>query len=116
MKRLERRGQLVLDEGDFYEIENSVSKYYIPFIGEAGQSNPVRVVLNHLGVGCTDYGEEGCDKYFAVFETLKEAQEFLSTRSEQASLEEVELCARCERRPPTKGDFCDRCAATLEGN
>jgi hypothetical protein len=115
MKRVEQRGQLVLDEGDFYEVENSLGLHYIPFVGEAGQSDPRRVLLDHFAVGELDYGETNCDQYFVAFESLTEAKADLVSRKESETSEDDEMCARCERRPSTKGDFCAKCIETMEG-
>jgi hypothetical protein len=115
LKRLDQRGQWVLDEGDFYEVETSRGLHYSPFVGEAGQSNPLRVCLESFGVGELDFGENECERYFAVFDTFGAAQADFVSRSQQVPSEDDELCARCERRPSTKGDFCDSCAAVMEG-
>jgi hypothetical protein len=115
VKRLDQRGQWVLDEGDFYKAETSQGLHYTHFVGERGQSNPLKVHLECFGVGEVDFGENDCDRYSAVFDTFEAAQADFVSRSQQETSEEVELCARCERRPPTKGDFCNSCAAMMEG-
>jgi hypothetical protein len=115
VKRLDQRGQWVLDEGDFYEVESSQGLHYVPFVGEAGQSNPLRVCLEHFAIGELDFGEVECERYFAAFYAFEAAQADFVSRAEQVASEDDELCARCERRQATKGDFCDSCAAAMEG-
>jgi hypothetical protein len=110
MKRILHRDGLVIDQGDFYEVEDSGGLFFVAFKGELGQSDPRRVLLDHFGVGEVDSPDEEPFRYEALFETLPKAQKDLISKCEaQASEEDEELCSRCESRPILKDDLCAPC-------
>ena len=116
MRRIEQRELLVIDEGDFYEVENSRGIHYIPFEGESGQSNPSRVLLDHFGIGEVELEDTEPFQYESVFETLEGAQKELLQllESQQESEEDEDLCSRCDIRPASKNGLCASCIKVVQ--
>jgi hypothetical protein len=115
MKRIEMRGYVVLDRGDFYEVENASGTFYIPFDGEAGQTNPSRVLVDAFGIGEIDSGAMEPDRYDAVFFNLKDAKKALADRPVQERPKEADggLCQRCDTRLATENGLCPPCSGIL---
>lgn len=116
MQRLEQCDSLVLDQGDFYEVENSLGLYYIPFRGEAGQHDAKRILVDYFGIGVIFDEDTEPDQYESVFETLGEARKALLERINAKPDEEEyeDLCSRCESRPIVDNELCSQCIRVLE--
>ena len=104
-----------MDQGDFYEVENSSGTFYVPFEGEAGQTDTKRILVDCFGIGEIDSGAVDPDRYEAVFFKAGDAEKSLLARPEEQKVPETDsdLCQRCDTRLATENGLCPPCSGIL---